>query len=171
MEESVEGAPTLREAVARYLDDLALEGRPAGTRRTWRAMLAVIRDDDRSLAVLTEPVCRQLLTDRIQHQSNGTARLMHAVLKGFCAYCVSRHWFVVSPMDQVPAPRTRRKRQPTLTRAQLQAVREIACQTPEGELIFRLLLEGLRAAELLAIRWTDIRPDRIQIVGKGDRPR
>ena len=158
-----EGCPPLAEALAAYFDDLLIGGKSPATIRTYRSLLKLADWP-------TEPVCRAIIRERVLARSMKTAECVHVALKGFCAFAVMRGWLVANPMDGIPAPKPKAAPHRYMTKAQVQAV-YAACDSDQSRLIVRLLLLGLRANELLALRWEHV-SDTVRVVyGKGGKHR
>ena len=175
----LERYPTLGEAVGRYLDDLLASSVSKRTPKTYREQLWQFtydprRDEswgrypDEPLTWLTEQRCRELVGLRLHHQSRNTARLFAGTLKGFCTWAQMAYGYS-SPMKDVPVPKAPVTPHRYLSKAQVKAIYQ-ACPDAEHRAMILLLLEGVRAAELLAIHWSDV-TDSIRIHGKGDKPR
>lgn len=160
----MEGTPSVRDAVARFLEARQLAGGSPATVRTYYALLKPLRADTRPLAALTAADCRQLIRLRLG-QSDATAATFYDALHAFLVWCLAVRWLRDDLIIGIHRPKVRERRQPILTPAEFARVRD-ACAAPDDELILRLLCEGLRASELCGIRWADVRPDRIIVTGK-----
>ena len=155
--------PSISEAIDAYLDDLALAGKTRTTLRVYRSHLQ-LPDWPTSVTL------RDMMRQRVQLRSLKTAADTHQILKGFCAYAVSMGWLVENPMLAIPKPKPKAPPHRYLTRDQVRAV-YLACASDEERLIVRLLLLGLRANELLGVRWDQV-SDVLRVeYGKGGRHR
>lgn len=164
----VEGVPTLRSALRMWRAYLEVGGSPATTIGTYLSLLKPL-DTDSPVSVLTPAFCMELVAIRVRAQKPATARTYHDALCAFSRYLVDERWLLESPMLRIPKPKVPEQRMPTVSRQQLRAIYDHT--HGEGRLILLLLLQGLRASELLGIRWSDVREDRVYVVGKGHRPR
>lgn len=167
-----EWLPTVSEAIDAYLDDARLAGRSPASVRTARAFLKPVRADSLPVSTLTPDACRTAILARLSVNAN-TARTVHGHLSALCRYCVGRGWLPASPMAGVPRPRKPSRPHRWLTPPQLRAVWD-ACADDYGRLIVALLLLGLRANELVSLRWQDVDWERGRLTvafTKNGRPR
>lgn len=159
-----EGVPPVPECVEAFLADLHLEGKSRATVRSYATQLQHLPDWP-----LTDQTIRSVLGKRLA-VSPSTARLFRAALSSFIAYCLMRGWLLESPLTTVPRVRVRPPPHRYMTREQVGAV-YAACTSDQDRLIVRLLLSGLRANELLALRVKDIDGDVMHVRGKGQTHR
>lgn len=158
-----EGSPPIGDLLDQFLGDLAANGQ-LGTARTYRSLLRTLPD------TLTEPVCRQLIADR-SHQSRNTAHTFAAALGSFCKYLVDMGYLIESPMRRVRKPRAGKGREHGRYLSSDEIARVWASCEENDYLIVLLLLTGLRASELVNLKWSDISGDTARIRGQGDRIR
>jgi len=170
-----ERLPTLAGALDAFLDDLALLDRSPLTVKTYRHHLAPLAVPG-PVAAFDAARCRSLIAARMRAGSAGTARTLAIALGSFGSYCVAQGWLPHRPMDGVPRPKPPERPHRYLTADQVRAL-WAACSASspryraENQLILLLLLEGLRRAEVLGLRWVDYRAETLAVMGKGRRPR
>ena len=150
-----EGVPEVRAALDEWLDDLTLGGQ-ASTARTYRSLTKRLEDWP------DQPMCRQLVGEVMRTRSRSTARTLWAALSAFCTWSRDQGYCAVSPMQNVPCPRPERRHHTYPTVDELRRV-YASCRDDRERVIVRLLLHGLRAGQLLAIRWSDLRGDQLLI--------
>lgn len=150
-----EGVPTVQAALDEWHDDLTLGGQ-ASTARTYRSLLKRLTDWPDT------PVCRQLVADALRTRSNNTARTLWAALSTFSAWACDQGYLASSPMARVPLPREQPRVHTYPRQDELRRV-YAACKSDRDRVIVRLLLHGLRAGQLLALRWSDLRDDELLI--------
>lgn len=192
---------SMAEARAAWLEDCVLAGRTPQTLRTYRAHSKLLIDVKPRRVVtgfesaetglgnrlasktgdvsdFTSTVAREILGDLIRRDvAFITVRTIWATFSTFAAFCVLRGWLAENPMPQVSKPRVREKPHRYLSPDELRRL-WAATDLPqirrkdETKLILLLLMEGLRAGELCALRWQDVKADRIVVAfGKGGRVR
>lgn len=161
----MERAPTLDEAVADFLAELAIRGSPATTIATYRSLLSAVRSDAPA-TTLTPACCRALVAEKVQTRALATARTFHGALSAFCLYLVERHALASSPMTGIRPPKVRGQRRNIPTPDQCRRLWE-AAENDDTRLILLLLGVGLRRAELLSLRYEDVADDGlVRVVGK-----
>ncbi len=166
-----EYSPAVRVALADFVADLQLEQRHTTARNYARTLAPLLRLELSSVALLTPTVCRELMVERagvLQASSLGT---FYAVLRSFCRFCVDRRYLQANPTDGIPKPRQRRPLHRWLNVEQLGAMYR-ACRTDADRLIMLLCGgSGLRAQELLTLKWSGVDFDRgeIRVLGKGKK--
>lgn len=164
-----EYAPSVRDALAEFIDDLRLQGRDGTARSYVRQLADLVRLELDSVALLTPPVCRALLAEQVRRNSLSTASTFYAVLRSFCRYSVEHHYLATNPTDGLPKPKQRRPAHRWLTASQLRALFD-ACRTDTERLVLLLCGgSGLRAQELLTLKWSgvDFARGEIRVLGKG----
>jgi site-specific recombinase XerC len=164
-----EYAPAVQVALAGFISDIELEGRHA-TAASYRRMLAPLaRLELENVALLTPAICRQLLMERVRTTTGSTASTFFAVLRSFCRYCIAQHYLATNPTDGLPKPPQRRPPHRWLTPPQLRAM-YAACKDDAERLIMLLCGgSGLRAQELLTLKWSgvDFARGEVRVFGKG----
>lgn len=158
-----EGAPTIHEALDAFLSDCEIRGLSVSARRSYRIYL-------RDLTTFDATSCRDVLVSYVRQGKVGSARVAWAALRSFGKFGEHMGYWPASPAAALRCPKVKAPAHRYLTADQVRAV-YVACQTDEQRLVVRLLLTGLRAAELLSIRWKDIADDTILIKGKGSKYR
>lgn len=166
-----EGAPLFGEAIAAFLADLSLRGRSNRTRMAYGYMLKRLPPTD-SLATLTPAYCRHLIDVEIQAgREMATASLLKTALGSFSTFCVQQGWMLESPTRTISIGKGKEKPHRYLSPDEVRRVYE-ACQSDEMRLVIRLLMLGLRAAELLSLRWQDVSGDVLTVAfAKGGKVR
>lgn len=161
---------SLSAALDAWLADLLLAGRSPRTVRTYRSLLSPLTTDAPAYD-LTPDRCRAWLASRMS-QSAATVHTAGAALRSFGAYCVERGWLAQNPMAGVPLPHPKPPPHRYLSRDELARIWH-ACNTDGQRLIVCLLLSGLRASELLAIKPRDVDRERLTltVLGKGGKIR
>lgn len=165
-----EYSPAVRVALADFVADLQLEQRHTTARNYARTLAPLLRLELASVALLTPTVCRELMRERagvLQASSLGT---FYAVLRSFCRFCVERRYISgPNPTDDIPKPKQRRPLHRWLSPAQLRAM-FAACRDDTERLILLLCGgSGLRSAELLGLKWSDVGQGEIRVLGKGKK--
>jgi integrase len=100
---------------------------------------------------------------RARGLSPGVIRNVHAVLSGACSYAVKKKLLKENPAAGVDKPKLRQRPLPAMTEAEAARFVNVARTDPNGLLFTFWYFTGLRPAELLGVRWTDI-----EQVGEGD---
>ncbi len=169
---SMEGRPDLPAALALFLADLELAGR-SNTARTYRQYLRFPQD-----AALDARAFREVMVSAAQRQlAPGSLATVRTALRSFGRYCQEQGWLMENPARMLPAVKVPEPEGRYLTPQQVRHIWQVAGERgknrrpDELRLILLLLLEGLRASELCALRWTDIEGDRLRILGKGKKRR
>lgn len=164
----MERSPSVGDAVAGFLDDLAARGVPPATVRTYRAQLRRL-DPAENVRDLSTARCRALLAERVRDSGSlNTARTFHAALAALCAWLVDARLLPVSPMDGLKAPRKPRTQPKVPLPAQMRRL-WAACDDEELRIALVLWGHGLRASEAHRLRYGDVREDGvIRFRGKRD---
>lgn len=150
-----EWRPTCREAVAAYLRDGELEGRPAKSIATYRACLAPLRDLDQPLV---EVNVRELLHARCAGVSRNTAISIIAAHRSLVRYALDQGWLAADPLRGLRLPKKRDVPHRFLSRDDVARIVAAADDLLDrAALIF--LKAGMRAGEACAVRWTDFGSD------------
>ena len=158
-----EGIPPLADGVSAFLDDLLLEGRSPATRHAYAVQLRHVTD-------WPSPAdCRRLLGERML-VSRSSAHLFRAALAAFIRYSQQQGWLYDSPLAGVPRVGVKPPPHRYLTPPQVRTV-YAACNDDRDRLIVRLLLLGLRAAELLSVTTAHLEGDVLRVTGKGSKHR
>jgi integrase len=100
---------------------------------------------------------------RARGLSPGLIRNVHAVLSGALRYAVRKKLLKENHAAGVDKPKLRQKPLPAMTEAEAARFVEVARTDPNGLLFTFWLFTGLRPAELLGVRWTDI-----ELTGEGE---
>jgi integrase len=100
---------------------------------------------------------------RARGLSPGVIRNVHAVLSGALRYAVRKKLLKENPAAEVDKPKLRQKPLPAMTEAEATRFVEAARVDPNGLLFTFWLYTGLRPAEFLGVRWTDI-----ELAGEGE---
>lgn len=145
---------TLSSAIDGFLDDLHLAGQ-SSTARVYKCHLRRLRPYED----FTTHICREIMRSVV---ATSSGRGVWSSLASFGRWCVSCGVLAASPMAGVPLPKARQQPHRFLSREELGRVYD-ACSTDRERLIVRLLLHGLRAGQLLALRWSDLRDDTLTI--------
>ena len=154
------------EAVAAFVADLELQGR-AGSAKTYRLTLKPLLALGPTVAHLDTTVMRELMRQRSRELAASSLATFHAVLSSFFAWCVAEHYIAASPMVGIPKPRQRRPPHRWIPADGLRAMYQ-ACETDTERLIMLLCGgSGLRAGELVGLRWRDVDGGHIRVLGKG----
>lgn len=93
---------------------------------------------------------------RARGLSPGVIRNVHAVLSGTFRYAVRKRLLKENHAAGVDKPKLRQKPLPAMTEEEAARFIEAARVDPNGLLFTFLLFTGLRPAELLGVRWTDV---------------
>lgn len=166
-----EWLPTIGEARDAWLADLRLGGHPETTCQTYRSMTRPLEGAARPVVGLTADVCRAALTERIERGQRLTSvATCHGAFASLTRYCVDRGWFQIDPMARIPCPKPKPQPHRFLDRDELRLIWRM-CRDDDERLIVALLMEGLRASELVGIRQRDIRADVLTVYGKRDTVR
>lgn len=152
-----EGSPPLCEAIDSFADDLILRGSPASA-RSYRSLLRHLRPYD----VLTPALCRQVLHQVLSTRSVATANTTWCAMSALSNWLVDQGYYTRSPMTGIPIPRKPPGVHRYPSHDELGRV-YAACKDDRERLIIRLLLHGLRAGQLLALRWDDVSGDVLLI--------
>lgn len=156
-----------------WLAHLTASDYAASTVRTYRPalsrMLAGVADlDDLTEAALTARLAQ------LHDLAPRTRRTYTAILTGFCTWLVERGILAENPAHRLPKPRVRPVAHRYMNEDQAAAV-FAACRDDETRMAVRILLgTGLRAAELLSLRWDDVDAAAGEInvrMGKGGKSR
>jgi integrase len=166
-------APNLDALTPAWLSDLELLGRSASTRTTYRAVLKTMLTGVSSPSELTPDRIRRIAHERLAAWRPQSVRTGVKVLQSFCSWLVSEGYLSANPVVRVPRPALALREHRILSREQTSMLWS-ATNNDEERLLLVLLLNGLRAGELCALRWTDV--DRAHGVlhlhsTKGRRPR
>lgn len=167
----MEQVPSIGDALNRWLAFLELRGKPATTRRTYRSLLATLRDSPDPLADLDTPRLHALVLDRYRSNSPATTATMWAALSSFLTYCREQHW-TTQTMQGIPRPIVPVKAHRYLSKDEIGRI--LAAAFDHERTMILLLLTGLRVAELCSIRWQDYDAERGEIrvlFTKGNKPR
>lgn len=166
-----EGVPTFGDAVSAFLADLSLKGRSPRTRMAYGYLLKRLPVDE-SLALLTPAYCRNLIDVEIRAgRELATAGLLKTALGSLSTFCIAQGWMLESPTKGISIGKGREKPHRYLSADEVKRVYG-ACQTDEMRLVIRLLMLGLRAAELLSLRWQDVDGDVLTVAfAKGGKVR
>ena len=166
-----EGVPTFGDAVSAFLADLSLKGRSPRTRMAYGYLLKRLPVDE-SLALLTPAYCRALIDVEIRAGKElATAGLLKTALGSLSTFCISQGWMLESPTKGISIGKGKEKPHRYFTAEEVNRVYD-ACLTDEMRLVIRLLMLGLRAAELLSLRWQDVNGDVLTVAfAKGGRVR
>jgi integrase len=100
---------------------------------------------------------------RARALSPGVIRNVHAVLSGACSYAVKKKLIKENPAADVDKPKLRQRPLPAMTEEEAARFIDAARTDPNGLLFTFWLFTGLRPAELLGVRWTDI-----ELAGEGE---
>src|SRR5262249_60537209 len=94
-------------------------------------------------------------------------RLVHAHLHRLFRWSVGRGIIESSPLADLPKPGAAVKRDRVLTDAELAIVWKATNQIewPFGPIFKLLILTGARREEIGALRWSEIRDDKIELSG------
>lgn len=170
--EPVERYPSTTEALALFLQHCRLAGFSPHTIDSYRTRLRYL---DGYVHELDQSACIAYLGAELDRGlSEGTVRTTWAALASFCTFAVGQGWLTASPMRGVPCPREHVLGR-YLSKAEVGRIWAAAgasgrrYRPQELRLIILLLLEGLRAAELCSIRWSDIREGVLTVKGKGSK--
>ena len=166
-----EGVPTFGDAVSAFLADLSLKGRSPRTRMAYGYLLKRLPVDE-SLALLTPAYVRNLIDVEIRAgRELATAGLLKTALGSLSTFCISQGWMLESPTKGISIGKGKEKPHRYLSAEEVKRVYE-ACLTDEMRLTVRLLMLGLRAAELLSLRWQDVNGDVLTVAfAKGGKVR
>jgi len=151
---------TLQDYLTRWLEDVCVPRLEANTVKAYRTCI------DLHIA----PRIGQLwLTDiqprHIQHlyadmAADGigarTIELTHVTLHSALKQAVRWQMLSRNPAEGAVPPRPERREMKALEPEQIAAVMDAARKTPIGDLVYLALCTGMRKAELLGLRWTDI---------------
>lgn len=167
-----EWRPTIAEAIDAYLDDLVIAGRATTTRRRCASALRPLRTPE-PIAAFGAPRARGLVAEYVRGHQLSSAFTYYCTLSGWLRWCVARGWLAVSPLRDVAVPKPPQKADAYLTQPQVRAL-WAAAGSDDTRLCLLLLLVGLRASELCALRWQDVRWDAAELFvafGKGGTQR
>jgi integrase len=176
-----EPSAALVDAVSAYVARYASPATRQSAGSTIRAM--VRHTGARTLADFTEANLVAWITSP---GSNNTVRQRISTARGFLQWCHRQHFIADDPTTELSYlnrqyPKTYGKvqhKQPARWLTHIEAFDVLVAQCQDGtvlglrdELVIRLGLAGLRAAEIRNLRIRDIRSERIEWIGKGRRPR
>lgn len=99
---------------------------------------------------------------RARGLSPGVIRNVYAVLSGALRYAVKKKLLKENPAADVDKPKLRQRTLPAMSEAEAGRFIEAARRDPNGLLFTFWLFTGLRPAEFLGVRWTDI-----ELAGEG----
>ena len=91
-------------------------------------------------------------------------------IKTFMSFCVQRGWIEHSPLEGMKGPRREIVVTMPLTDAEIGALCEDHDEWGRAMVIL-LLGSGMRIGELAALRWTDIKGEKLIVHGKGSKQR
>jgi integrase len=122
-------------------------------------------------AITQDAVLCWLRRLQVDGRKPATIAVARAAAGAFSAYAVERGWMAESPLEDVLRPRIVEPRSRALTRGEAIAVLN-ACDDEDDRIIVSLFYTtGMRAGELLSLRWADIDFTRQELVvaRAGDR--
>ena len=164
---------SLGDALAAFHQDRAISCAPS-TVTLQKRILRPLEGSERPVVAYDGILCRELLLAKSHVQPN-TRMTCFVALSAFGRWLAEQQFLPANPMEGVPKPRVTEERPHRyLTPEEIRRLFAVLGQgkrDTETRLILWLLLEGLRASELCAIRWADIRADRIVVRGKGGKVR
>lgn len=157
----------IAEAVALFVADLELQGRHATANNMRHGLRPLRALAAPTVAHIDTAACRALMRERSLDLAPSSLRTFHSRLAAFFAWCIAEHYLAASPLVGVPKPKERPPRHRWIPSAGLRAMYE-ACHNDNERLIILLCgTAGLRASELVGLRWRDVDGGHIRVLGKG----
>ena len=121
--------------------------------------------EGRPIATIGRPDVHDLLDRVVDRGSPIMARSLHGHLHRLFRWAVGRGIIAASPMENMPKPAPAVARDRVLGDAELAAVWKAADRMgwPFGPIVKLLVLTGARRNEIAALRWSEIKNDRIEL--------
>lgn len=133
----------------------------------------MLRFGEGPLSDFNASFCRRLMIERRQlgHRP-ATILTLYGALGAFARWCQQQGYLHESPLRGIPVPKVPVERHRFLSLDELAriwlAAKESRRKPEDNMLILLLLAQGLRATELVSIRWIDVGGDRLFVAfGKG----
>ena len=180
MRQGVDPAAAKRAARAAHRDyfeavaDEWLKRDQAGNRSHGEVKRTIDRDvtpawKGRPITSITRRDVRDLIDGIADRGAVTLARRVHSYLHRLFRWCVGRDIIEANPAADLPKPGAELRRDRVLTDAELRQVWNATSSIgwPFGPAARLLILTGARRDEIGALRWTEIKGDRIEL--KGDR--
>ena len=166
-----ERVPSVAEAVADYLQSMAVSGRSTESCRARRYLLVPLRDLDCSVLDIDRQLCNRLILERRQRVQASSVRTFSQGLSAFLTFCVEQGWLAAHPMATIKRPKAPKKPQRYLSLVQLRSVLNHCKDDYERLAVILMAGSGLRIGEVIDIRWDRINfsEGSIEVLGKGDK--
>lgn len=151
---------TLRDYLVRWLEDVCVPRLEANTVKAYRTCIDLHIAPRIGQLWLTDIQPRHIQRLYADMAVNGigarTIELTHVTLHSALKQAVRWQMLSRNPAEGAVPPRPERREMKALEPEQIAAVMEAARKTPIGDLVYLALCTGMRKAELLGLKWTDI---------------
>lgn len=169
----MERYPTIAEAVASFIAELRMRGQDA-TARNYRSQLKPLA----ALPVeyvheVTAADVNQLVLGRRAEISDSSLRTFVYALRGFFRWTLEQGFTHTNPAERTPKPPVRAPEHRWLSKRQLRAMWDAAANDDDRLILLLAGAAGLRAGELVGLRFRDVDPgERVaRFFGKGKKSR